>query len=184
MVLLWDRTFKIEGARRDGYRIGLFALGDDDDKERDFYVVRGFNDKMNSRILDVFGLLLNELKGDVIHSQKYFLWEAVVLLSYLTGLQLENKQRIEFSNLVRKGNIQSLRLKNISEWWYLKVIHRSYHRYICKYPHLDLAYLSCAKSAILILIKTFFLHHQPGSYLYPKICLVLRKKNVLSPISR
>ena len=78
MVVLWDRTFKIEGARRDGYRIGLFALGDNDDKERDFYVVRGFNDKMNSRILDVFGLLLNELKGDVIYSQKYFFYEKLL----------------------------------------------------------------------------------------------------------
>ena len=70
MVMLGGRTFKIEGAGSDGYRIGLFALGNDNDQEKDFYVVRGFNDKMNSRILDVFGLLVNELKGDVTYSQE------------------------------------------------------------------------------------------------------------------
>ena len=42
--------------------------------------------------------------------------QAVVLASYFAGLQLENKHRVEFSNLVQKGKIQSLRPKNISEW--------------------------------------------------------------------
>ena len=109
-MLLGVIGFKIEGAWKDGYRIGLFALlGDDDDDERDFTVVRGFNDKMNLRILDIFGLLVKELKGDLTCSLKLFSMRSCWAIVIPYGPAAREYTRNYIGDLVKRGKIQRLR---------------------------------------------------------------------------